>query len=232
MIADFGRRDKSLIEALELIAEGLGPQHNVPPRDAHSTWREEVIIAYCVGTGKFSQDMEFINLQMDMFDLDGKWIGYQLGVHDSQSTLQELRTRPDPPQGPMDQPVGPVPHIPVMEWTKGVWTFADGSQVFAAGVAHSQLVSFTDGSFLFMVTTGQTITNGTGRYEGVHGTKQATGAALVPKEIVGHFPAPGLEFPAKTIEVFRLVKAEDIVEQPPAPLRPAEAARRARSRRT
>jgi len=164
-------------------------------------------VVYCVGRGKFSDDLRFINLQMDMYDLHGNHVGFQLGVHESGSSLQELLAVPPRPTGPMNEPVGPVPHPPVKEWTKGIWTFADGSEVHAVGQAQSHLVPLRDGSFLFMVATGQTIAHGTGRYEGAHGTKQATGSAHFPAELVasGNFPSPGLEFDAKTIEVFRIV---------------------------
>ena len=204
----------TLIGALERIASGLGDGSvniSVPelPRTAFSSWREEVIIVYCVGKGTFSADTKFINLQMDMFDLNGHWVGYQLGVHESQSTPQQLLAVP-PFADPWTQP--PVPHPSTQEWTKGLWTFADGSEVYATGPAQSHLVPFQDGSFLFMVTTGQTITNGSGRYEGCHGTKQATGSAFVPAGLIqsGKFPAPNMQFDAKTIEVFRIAKRKDL----------------------
>lgn len=209
------------------IGLGLGLQTIEPPRLAHSSWREEVIVVYCVGKGTFSQDKTFINLQMDMYDLKGNWLGYQLGVHQSLSTQQDLLAVPPPPTGTMTEPVGPVPHPDIKEWTKGVWTFADGSQVYAVGQAKSHLVPFKDGSFLFMVATGQIITNGTGRYDGAHGTKQATGTALVPAGLIqqGKFPAPGLVFDAKTVETFRILKKQDITEfAPPPPTTPGGSA--------
>lgn len=205
--------EKSLACLMESIANHLPPASELP-RDAHSDWREEIIIAYCSGKGKFSQDKQFINLQLDMYDLHGKWIGFQQGVHQSESTAADLFYVPPMPEGPMNKPQGPVPHLPIKEWTKGVWTFADGSQIFAAGVAMSHFVPFTDGSFLFMVTTDQTITGGSGRYKGVYGTKQATGTAFVPGAVMAHFPEPGMEFHARTIETFRLVKHHDL--KPPA----------------
>jgi hypothetical protein len=205
--------DVTLIGLMESIATHLPPAVDLP-REEHSDWREEVIVAYCSGKGEFSQDTQFINLQLDMFDLHSRWIGYQQGVHQSESTPADLLYVPPMPEGPMDQPVGPVPHLPIKEWTKGVWTFADGSQIYAAGVAMSHLVPLNDGSFLFMVTTDQTVTGGTGRYKGVYGTKQATGTAFVPREIVGHFPAQGMIFDAHTIETFRAVKHHDLKVQP------------------
>lgn len=217
---------------LRKIAAAIGPgagQAVRIPRVAHSNWREEVYVVYYVGKGKFSSPpnlnvdpnhLEFyINLQMDGYDLNGNWFGYQLGVHHSQSTIEDFLRIPPPPQGAFDDPHSPVPHPDVKEYTKGVWTFADGSEIFAVGPAKSHLVPFNDGSFLFMVTTGQTITNGTGRYEGCAGIKEATGTTLIPAGVLqpGKFPIPGLEFEAKTIETFRIVKRQDMKPPPPPP---------------
>ena len=226
---------KSISALLEDIAVSIDPAVCLAreiPRAEHSTWREEVYVVYYVGKGKFSSPPNFvwdppagncefyINLQMDGYDLlTGKWVGYQLGVHHSFSTPGDFLSTPPPPQGAFDDPNSPVPQIPVKEFTKGVWSFADGSEVFAAGPAHSHLVPFTDGSFLFMVTTGQTITDGTGRYKGCAGIKEATGTAFVPSGLIqsGKFPTPGLEFEARTIETFRIVKKQDIGPFPNKP---------------
>lgn len=214
--------EPTLTGMLSLIAANLPPGPALPrspdpTKTPYSSWREEIIVTYCVGQGKFSSGADFnpsvqyINLQMDMFDISGKWIGYQLGVHESHSTPQDLLSVP-PLAAPYNQPPVPHPAGATKEWTKGVWTFEDGSKIYAVGPAWSHLVPFNDGSFLFMVTTGQTIVKGTGRYEGAHGIKEATGTAFVPAGLIqsGQFPAPGLQFIAKTIEVFRIVKKQDL----------------------
>jgi hypothetical protein len=220
-----------LREIAAAIGPGAGRGLRIP-RVAHSVWREEVYVAYYVGKGKFSsppnfefgpQRFEFfINLQMDGYDLNGNWFGHQLGVHHSLSTPQDFFSTPPPPTGAFDDPASPVPELQVKEYTKGVWTFRDGSSVFAVGPAKSHLVPFTDGSFLFMVTTGQTITGGTGRYEGCAGIKEATGTTVVPPGLIqsGKFPIPGMEFEAKTVETFRIVRRQDIGPFPPSPPSP------------
>jgi hypothetical protein len=220
---------KTVRDLLDSVAASIKPGVGyVPelPRVAHSSWREEVIVVYCVGKGKFSvppdfdQNLQYINLQMDVYDLlSGRWLGYQLGVHVSRSTPEDLLRVPPPPSGAFDDPASQVPHLPVKEYTKGVWTFADGSEIYAVGPAQSHLVPFNDGSFLFMVTTGQTITSGSGRYKDCAGVKQATGTAFIPAGLIqsGRFPAPGLEFEAKTIETFRIVKKQDVGPFPVPP---------------
>jgi|GEM_PF-1285686 hypothetical protein len=215
---------------LSEIAAAIGPgagQATRIPRVAHSNWREEVYVVYYIGKGKFSSPPNFqfgpdkfefyINLQMDGYDLNGNWFGYQLGVHHSLSTPQDFASVPPPPTGAFNDPASPVPHPPVKEYTKGVWTFRDGSEIFAVGPAKSHLVPFKNGWFLFMVTTGQTITNGTGRFEGCAGIKEATGTTLIPPGLFQseQFLKGGLEFEAKTIETFRIVKKRDIKPFPP-----------------
>jgi len=212
----------SITGILERIAANLPPSPTLPrspdpTKSPYSSWREEIIVTYCVGTGTFSSganftpDVQYINLQMDMFDVSGKWLGFQLGVHESHATSEDPLSVP-PLAAPYDQPPVPHPDGATKEWTKGVWTFADGSEIYAVGPAWSHLVPFKDGSFLFMVTTGQTIVKGTGRYEGAHGIKEATGTALVPAGLIqsGKFPAPGLQFTARTLEVFRIIKKQDL----------------------
>ena len=206
------------------ISAGAGLALEIP-RDAHSDWREEVYVVYYVGKGTFSSPPDFvwdpkhnhfdfyINLLMDGYDiLTGKWVGFQQGVHHSLATVDDFLSVPPTPEGGFDDPFSSVPQTAVKEYTKGVWTFADGSEIFAVGPAQSHLVPFADGSFLFMVTTGQTITEGTGRYKGCEGMKQATGTAFVPPGLIqsGKFPSPGLEFEARTIETFRIVKRQDL----------------------
>lgn len=187
---------------------GTAPAHadtiGGPSRGGRFGPREELLVCYFEGAGKFSDDMRYITLNMTMFDLDGNAIGTQHGVHDSLSTLADMFAVPPTPTGNFDAP--PVPVQAVKEWTKGIWTFADGSAVYAVGPARTHIVPFNDGSLLFTVTTGQTITGGLGRYANAYGVKQATGSAFVPAALAqsGHFPSPGLEFIAHTIEVFRI----------------------------
>lgn len=207
----------TIIGALQEIAANIPPNAlpNLPPLETKGLWMEEVILVYCVGEGTFSQDMKQINLMMDMYDFHGKWVGFQQGVHLSLTPLPDLFKTPPPPEPPFNQP-SPVPRQEVREWTKGLWTFADGSAVYAAGPAQSHLVPFKDGSFLFMVTTGQTLAGGTGRYEGCAGIKNATGSAFVPPGLLGNgFPAPGFKFQARTIETFRIALKQ--YQAPPPP---------------
>jgi hypothetical protein len=211
-------KSKSISEALRRIAANVPPTSfpNLPPRDAVGAWMEETILVYCVGQGTFSDDMRYINLMMDMYDFHGKWIGFQQGVHLSYTPVPELFAVPPPPQPPFDAP-SDVPRQKVQEWTKGLWTFADGSAVYAVGPAQSHLIPFRDSSFLFMVATGQVLSGGTGRYEGCVGIKSATGTAFVPPGALlsGKFPQPGLQFTARTIETFRIATRQYTAAPPP-----------------
>jgi hypothetical protein len=185
---------------------GLGAEATANAQSTVGTTavNEQLIIAYYQGMGTFSADTTIINLIMTAYDLEGNMIGTQQGVHQSLSSVYELFSFNVTAEKPYNAP--PVPIQPLTEWTKGLWSFNDGSAVYAAGPAHSRIVPLTDGSWLFTVTTAQIITSGIGKYANAYGVKQATGSAFVPAALVstGHFPLPGLQFQANTIEVFRI----------------------------
>jgi hypothetical protein len=168
---------------------------------------EELLVCTFTGDGRFGASVEnlrYITLNMTMYDLEGKAIGAQHGVHDSLSDLPYMLSTPPTPAPMFDEP--PVPVVAAQEWTKGIWSFTDGSAVYAVGPARTHIIPFWDGSLLFTVTTGQTITGGIGRYKNAYGVKQATGSAFIPASIVqsGQFPVPNFQFVAHTIEVFRI----------------------------
>jgi hypothetical protein len=199
----------SVAGVLHLIAQNIGAPTGVFPEDARSFGMEEVIIVYCKGWGKFSEmgPPFYINLLVDMYDFSGRWVGFQSGVNLSKEAPQASLRVPPPPPLPIDRP--PVPSIPASSWTKGLFTFKDGA-VIVQGPALTHLTPLKDGNLLFSVTTSHVITAGTGLYEGARGTKQATGTALVPRELIasGKFPSPGLRFPVTTIETFRLIRKQ------------------------
>ncbi len=195
--------------ALKIIAECVSAIPTPFPEVARSAGMEEVFIVYSTGRGKFSDTGPpyYINLEVDLYDFSGRWVGYESGVNLSLESPQASLKVPDPPSLPIDEP--PVPAFPAASWTKGLFTFNDGALI-VEGPALTHLTPLTDGSFLFSVTTSHIITAGTGLYEGARGTKQATGTALVPKELIasGQFPRAGLEFPVATIETFRLIRRQ------------------------
>jgi hypothetical protein len=209
---DVSRRESLRTIISGMLAGALAPAAaNESSEGGRVGPHEEVLVVYFEGEGTFGADLEhlrYITLNMIMYDLDGNEIGTQHGVHESFSDLNYMLTNPPDPAPPLDAP--PVPVQAAQEWTKGIWTFADGSAVYAVGPARTHIVLLADGSLLFNVTTGQTITGGLGRYKDAYGVKQATGSGFVPSSIVqaGQFPAPGYKFIAHTIEVFRIFVPE------------------------
>jgi len=196
--------------ALSIIADNMGNPPGSFPADVRVAGMEDVFSVYSVGEGKFDHTMQYINLQVEMFDFTGRWIGLQTGVHVNTTPPAELPVRlfelPASPPDPIDQP--PVgPHLVRTEWTKGLFTFADGRSILAQGPAWTHVVPLTDGSFLFMVTTAQVITHGTGVFAGAQGIKQGTGTTYVePGLFLTKFPSPGYVFEARVIDTFRLVR--------------------------
>jgi hypothetical protein len=175
-------------------------------RIAQSDPREEVIIRYTRGTGRFSPDKKYISLTMDQFTMDDEPDGYHEGVWEAQfKDPRELLSRPPNPVGPLNVPSGPIEHVAVVAYTKGIWVFGDGSSITAVGPALSHLMPLDDGSFLFAVTCGQIITNGAGRYARAQGLKTSLGSTLVARgtDLFG----PGdIQFTAATVDTFRVVR--------------------------
>ena len=176
--------------------------------------REQVLMRYCNGRGRFSQDKKFINLQMQMFDPYGRPDGSMAGVWQALFTdPQQLFAVPPQPQRPFNVAVGPVPALSPAANTKGTWTFGDGSSITAVGPAMTTLTQLPDGSFLFMVATMQWITNGTGRWAGAAGLKSSLGSTHVPAG-ADLFGPTYVDFEATTIDTFRVMPGPFIGEPP------------------
>lgn len=168
--------------------------------------REEVIIRYTRGTGRFSSDKKYIALTMNQFTIDDEPDGYHQGVWEAQfKDPTELLSRPANPTGPLNVASGPIEHVSVVAYTKGIWVFGDGSSITAAGPALSHLMPLDDGSFLFAVTCGQIITNGTGRYARAQGLKTSLGSTLVARG-TNLFGPGDIQFTAATVDTFRVVR--------------------------
>jgi len=175
---------------------------------ARSSAGEEVLITYTRGRGQFSDDRRFIALSNQIYNLDGTENGLHEGVWQALfKSPAELLARPAPPTGTMFEPVGPVPSWPVSANTIAKWTHADGSSISSVGPAASHLIPLSDGSFLFLVITGQIITEGTGRFAGARGLTQSLGATLVAAGTNLFSPQGPSTFPATTLDTFKFVTA-------------------------
>src|SRR5260221_1889390 len=153
---------------------------------------------------------------MKMYTLDGREDGYHEGVWEAQfKDPRELLARPAPPEGPMNEPRGPVPNAPVMAHTKAHWVFSDQSSIIVAGPGASHLIPLRDGSFLFLVSTAQIITGGTGRFEGAYGLVQSLGSTHVPAG-VNLFGKDDVSFVATTIDTFRIIPGRHYGSLPPS----------------
>lgn len=73
------------------------------------------------------------------------------------------------------------------------------------GPAASHLIPLSDGSFLFLVITGQIITEGTGRFAGARGLTQSLGATFVAAGTNLFSPQGPTTFPATTLDTFKFV---------------------------
>jgi len=186
--------------------EGGGAAFQPAIFNARSSAGEEVLITYTRGRGQFSDDKKYIALRNQLYNLDGTENGLHEGVWQALfKSPADLLARPAPPTGTMLEPVGPVQGWPVSANTIAKWTHSDGSSISSVGPAASHLIPLSDGSFLFLVITGQIITEGTGRFAGARGLTQSLGATLVPAGVNLFSPQGPSTFPATTLDTFKFV---------------------------
>ncbi len=168
--------------------------------------RDELIVRHTRGPAKFSPDKQFISLDLKMYTLSGEEDGSHHAVLQAlYRTPGDIMRVPPTPTGPMNVPVGPVPHIEPLGQTKAIWYFMDGSSLTVVGPSLSHLIPLNDGSFIFCVSTAQVITGGTGRYEGAVGTHQTLGTTFVPAGVDVFSPAV-TSFEVSNLETFKVIR--------------------------
>jgi hypothetical protein len=166
---------------------------------------EYVTIGMTRGKGTLSADKKFITLNNTIITIDGRQVGVHQGVWERRfDSPEQLLAKPADPTPPLDQPVGPVPPWPIASNTKAVWKYDEGA-LYSVGPAASHLIPLSDGSFLFLVSTAQVITGGTGAFDGIYGLTQSLGATWIPADVNLFAPNGPPSFPAVTIDTFRYV---------------------------
>jgi hypothetical protein len=156
---------------------------------------------------------KYIEIKTVLHKLNGDPDGSYEGVDEPVVDVMEAFKRPSPPAPPFDQPTGPVDHVSVLSFSKGIWTFGDGSSIYAMGPANLHAIEYVDGAHNLWVTANQLIVGGSGRYQDCQGTKIVAGSSWVPKGIPFTATAP---FSVKTIEGFRVIRKEYIGTMPSA----------------
>ena len=144
--------------------------------------REEIIIRYTVGTGRFNRDKTLNVLIMEMFEMNGRRDGSHTGVWEPQSPPEDWFKVPPRPKGPLDNPEGSVHKTEPRAYTRAIWKFGahEKDTITAVGPAMLHFVDFNDKSRIFLVSVAAIITNGEGKYDGARGVKTALGATFVP----------------------------------------------------
>jgi hypothetical protein len=199
--------DKTIRGELERLAEKVGGLGTVPG-EAFTAAQEELQINYVLGVGRFSPDGRYINIDCKAYKINGEPYGTYVGVdHPVFKNVGETFARPAPPRPPFDRPEGPVDHIQPLSFSKGLRTYPDGSTITAVGPANLHVIQYPDGAHQFWVTGSLIITNGTGIYRGARGLKTVGGSTWVEPGK----PLTALdEFSVKTVEVYRIIRAEFI----------------------
>jgi hypothetical protein len=207
--------ETTVVAALEEIARRLGGLPEVPSA-AQTDPREELIVRYTDGSGEFVvvNNAPKIVVKAKMYKLNGEEDGSWEAIDQPIVPIPESFKAPPTPPGPFDRPVPPVPVVPVLSYTKGIFKFGDGSSITAIGPAAIRVIYYVDGSAQLWISGNQIITNGTGRYQGAQGLRTVAGSTWVPADKATDLTQAGT-FSAKTIEVFRVIRSENIGAPPP-----------------
>jgi hypothetical protein len=96
-------------------------------------------------------------------------------------------------------------HFPIASYSKGMWTFGDGSTISAVGPAILHAIQYINTASQLWVSADQLITGGTGRYAGVQGVKIVGGSSWVK----GNPFAETGPIMIRILEVFRIVRREN-----------------------
>lgn len=117
-----------------------------------------------------------------IFDINGQSIGHYEGTIQPSAhlNLQAITQPPPMPPGPINDP-GPIPGIPNLGQNKVTFFFNERDSVTVVGQGSAQLTSSKHGSNIFLITTMNLISGGTGRYRGASGIVSATGTSVLPE---------------------------------------------------
>jgi hypothetical protein len=179
--------------------------------------REDLIIRTSIGRGTL-ESRKYLSLRGESFrsaqDRDGSWAGeYEIVV-----PLASLEQAPAPAVPPFNRPVGPIPHLPPQGFSKGTWTFGDGSSITVVGPALLLTAQTSTLHRLLWVSANQMITGGTNRFAQAQGTKTAAISIQIPD---GTTLEDLRSFQFTSVDVFRVVRKEFIGTPPPPPGTPA-----------
>ncbi len=204
----------AIYASLEEIALKLGARpEGGAPKAAHVSV-EDLVVCYTKGIGTFSPDRRYLSVRGQIFKLGGEADGHWAGEHEIVIPLAEAWKTPPPPPPPFNRPVPPVPEPPAQAYTKGTWTFGDGSSVTAVGQALVHAAKVQTGETDLWIAANQLISYGTGRYEGAQGLKTAAISILIPEGVTLQEVK---EVTVQSLDVFRIARREFIGAVPKQP---------------
>jgi hypothetical protein len=205
----------SLLASIRGIADKLSVAWRVPAA-AHVSV-EDLVVIYTIGEGTIirdqSQQKTYLKARGEIYRTDGTRDGSWEGVHEIVVPLAELWNRPPPPPPPFNRSEPPVPEPPAQAYTKGTWTFGDGSSLTAVGQAILHAAELQNEATNLFIAANEIVSSGVGRYDGAHGLKTSAISLFFPPGV----PLDGeTNVTLKSLEVFRVTRKE-FIGQPPAP---------------
>ena len=205
----------SLITSLRKVADKLTVAWRVPAA-AHVSV-EDLIAIYTIGEGTLSRNPSnnktYLKMRGQIYHTDDTPDGSWEGIQEIIVPLSELWQVPPTPPPPFNRPVPPVPEPPAQAYTKGTWTFDDGSSLTAVGQAILHATRLQNESTNLFVAANEVVSKGSGRYEGAHGLKTSA---------MSLYLSPGTALEAatnvslKSLEVFRVTRKQ-FIGPPPVP---------------
>lgn len=204
----------AIYASLEDIALKLGARPGGgAPKAAHVSV-EDLVVCYTTGRGTLSPDRRYLSVRGQIFKLGGEPDGHWAGEHEIVIPLAEAWQTPPPPPGPFNRPVPPVPEPPAQAYTKGTWTFGDGSSLTAVGQALVHAAKVQTGETDLWIAANQLISYGTGRYAGAQGLMTAAISILIPEGVALEEVK---DVTVKSLDVFRIARKEFIGPTPKQP---------------
>jgi hypothetical protein len=207
---------------LNNIVEQLAVYQNAVSHPTGEEPKEELELCYTVGSLKFTtfkeekQKIRYGLLDMDLFNLDGRWNGRYLTIWKPEIFDNTLNKVPAPEYaGPWNEVVKPIPHFPMRANSNAAYSFEghEGTPkgtLYATGPANLLITPYKGGGAIFQISVAAYVTGGTGDFDGARGTNTALGSSFIPEGVDLNNIPDGIDIPGVTVSTFRIVRKSNI----------------------
>jgi hypothetical protein len=215
----------NLAPMMSQITKQLAVYQNAVSHPIGEPAKEEIALCYTVGILKFThfeenkKSVRYGLLDMDLFNLDGRWNGRYLTIWKPEIPVPEKLTLQDIPvsqpyTGPWDKVKEHIPTFHMRANSNAAYTFqghgTPSGTMYATGPANLLITPLKGGGAIFQVSVAAYVTGGTEDFKGARGTNTALGSSFVPSGVeISNIPED-LPIPGVTVSTFRFVREENI----------------------